>query len=53
MKWPTLKGRLEHPLKTEEEALLQLKQHNIPMSEDAKKKLEQYERKRQTKKDAA
>lgn len=42
MKFPTLKDRLKHPIKTEEEALLQLEAFNIVMSEDAKKKLEKY-----------
>ena len=42
-KWPTLEGRLNHPLTTEKEALLQLKQiGGVTFSEKALKKLEKY-----------
>jgi len=38
-KWPTLEGRLNQPLTTRREALIQLKQV-LPLSEKAEKELE-------------
>ncbi len=44
-KWPTLKGRLNQPLTTENEALLQLEKiGGVTISEKAIKKLEKIKR---------
>lgn len=40
VKWPTLEGRLNSPLTSELDALLQLSQ-SIPLSEYGKKRLQQ------------
>lgn len=43
MKWPTLEGRLNHPLTSEKEALLQLHRFGgCLLSEDVIKKVEKY-----------
>lgn len=39
MKWPTLKDRLKHPIKTEKEAVQQLVDAGIPITNYAKSKL--------------
>jgi hypothetical protein len=45
--WPTLEGRLSHPLTTEEEALLQLeKVEGITLSDYAIKKLEKIKKRK-------
>ena len=46
VKWPTLQDRLKHPIKTEEEALRQLKDSGITLSKYAEDKLKKYESKR-------
>lgn len=48
-KWPTLEGRLNNPITTEEEALRQLKANGHVLTPLAEAKLKSYERKKQTK----
>jgi hypothetical protein len=39
-KWPTLEGRLNNPLSSRKEALLQLKQNGMILSKSAQKELD-------------
>ena len=44
VKWPTLEGRLKHPLTSEKQALLQLKKSGVPLSEYGEKFLKKLEK---------
>ena len=46
MKWPTLEGRLNQPLTSEEEALEQMERNGDILTPYAKKKLEKYRRRK-------
>ena len=41
--WPTLAGRLSHPLTSRKEALIQSKRNGMTLSKSAQKELEKYE----------
>ena len=43
-KWPTIEGRLNHPLTSEIQALKQLKQSGVPLSEYGEKLLKKLEK---------
>ena len=42
--WPTLEGRMKHQLKSDKQALKQLKQSGLPLSEYGEKLLKKLER---------
>ena len=42
--WPTLEGRLKHPITSEKEALLQLKNSGVQLSEYGEKLLKKLEK---------
>jgi hypothetical protein len=41
-KWPTLEDRLKHPIKSRGEALLQLKNSGMVLTDVAQKELDRY-----------
>ena len=43
LKWPTLEGRLKQPLTCEKQALKQLKQSGLPLSDYGEKLLKKLE----------
>ena len=44
VKWPTLEGRLKNPITSEKQALEQLKQCGIPLSEYGEKRLKKLQK---------
>ena len=44
LKWPTLEGRLKQPLTCEKQALKQLKQSGLPLSDYGEKLLKKLEK---------